>query len=185
MVAASTAEAISAVGSTSDPEVPDDGADPSPQVEDAVAVLADPAARRVLEGLRSRSTTAPSLADYLDLAEPQVQEQLDRLVGAGLVVAERPRVPTGPVEYRWDGGALTGIRALGRRLRRGSGPGTSTVAGRSAGGEQPATPDRRRPASVAAWTNPAVAAALRRLDEQAAARQHGGSTDGAGSEPTH
>lgn len=157
------------MGSTSDDEAP----------EDAVVVLADPTARRVLEGLRSRSTTAPSLAAYLDLTEPQVQEQLDRLVAVGLVVTERPRVPTGPTEYRWDGGALTGIRALGRRLRRGSGPGTPAGTASPAGqGSPPSTPARRRTPSVAAWTNPAVAAALRRLDEQAAARQQEGSADG-------
>lgn len=162
------------MGSTSDDEAPDD----------PVAVLADPTARRVLEGLRSRSTTAPSLADYLQLAEHDVQEQLDRLVAAGLVVRERPRVPTDPIEYRWDGGALTGIRALGRRLRRGPGPGTLAGTAPPAGqGPPPSTPGRRRTPSVAAWTNPAVAAALRRLDEQAAAREHGGASDGKGSEP--
>ncbi|WP_166442059.1 ArsR/SmtB family transcription factor [Nakamurella flava] len=156
------------MGSTSDDEAPDD----------AVVVLADPTARRVLEGLRSRPTTAPSLAAYLDLTEPQVQGQLDRLVAAGLVVTERPRVPTGPTEYRWDGGALTGIRALGRRLRRGPGPGTPAGTASPAGQGSLSTPGRRRTPSVAAWTNPAVAAALRRLDEQAAARQQEGSADG-------
>ncbi len=161
------------MGSTSDDEAPDD----------PVAVLADPTARRVLEGLRSRSTTAPSLAEYLQLAEHDVQEQLDRLVAAGLVVRERPRVPTDPIEYRWDGGALTGIRALGRRLRRGPGPGTPAGTALPAGQGSLSTPGRRRTPSVAAWTNPAVAAALRRLDEQAAAREHGGASDGKGSEP--
>lgn len=135
---------------------------------DPAKVLGNPTVLGILDELRSGPRTAAQLAGSGDLGA--MQDQLDRLVGHGLVVADPPQLPTGAVTYRWDGGSLTGIRAWNRRLRRR--PSGETGIGAAVASDEPASPPAPGPGavpSVAAWTNPAVKAALRRLEQQAAA----------------
>lgn len=129
---------------------------------EVAAIVGAPGVGPVLDALRRGPATAVDLARTAGMEPIAVASHLHRLVDAGLVVADAPRPPERETTYRWDGGALTGLRAWGRRRRRSDSEPEATA-------PETALAPRRRPLpSVAAWTNPAVAAALRRLDHDQA-----------------
>ena len=149
-----------------------------------IAALDDTVGRAVLAALRFGPRTAVELSATTGHDGAAVWAALRALTAQGVVTADRPRLP-GDVAYRIDSAALTGLRGLGRWFRSRSSAAGDThpstadrprpvadevaPAGRSDGGTHPSTgtsDDRRARPSVAAWTNPAVKAALRRLEEQ-------------------
>lgn len=151
---------------------------------DFIAALDNTVGRAVLAALRSGPRTAAELSATTGHDDAAVWTALRALTAQGLVTADHPRLP-GDVAYRIDSAALTGFRGLGRWFRSRSSAAGDThpssadrpqpvadevvPAGGSDGDDHPSTGTsdgfRARP-SVAAWTNPAVKAALQRLEEQ-------------------